>query len=267
LITEDKLKSYVNSSGFPLQIGIEHMVRSIDLEQGWKVVYKEYPWKNMDNQNSGFIDLVLADRSETTFMVIECKRLRDTSWIFLLPAIKQGNRKPAHVWVSRLDNKKPKFFDWFDVTGEPPSAESEFCVVPGQDNKNRPMLERISSELIESTEALAREERLLNTKIDFIRFYANVIVTTAELHLCIFKPEEISVRTGMIANPQFTSVPFLRFRKSLSSKSLNELNLEERNRSNLIKARKNTIFIVNSNTFQEFLRSFSVDEGCFEYFK
>lgn len=266
MLTPEKLKGFVNSSGFPLQLGIEHLVKSKNLPHGWKVRYKEHSWKNEQTANSGFIDLVLTDAYDTTAMVVECKRVQDTSWIFLLPSERQANRRHTYVWLSRLFGQAAKFFDWHDVTGEPSSAECEFCIVPGQDQKSRPMLERVAAELIEATEALAQEDHYLNTEPDFIRIYANVIVTTAELHLCSFNPSDVSIDTGMIDKADFTPVPFLRFRKSLSTKSVSELNLKEKTQASLVKAKENTVFIVNSGHFEEFLNAFDIDEGFFREF-
>jgi len=174
MMTAEKLRNFVNSSGFPLQIAIEHLVRSKTLSHCWKVRYKEHSWKNVDTHNSGFIDLILADDNGTSAMVIECKRVQDASWIFLLPSMKQANVERTHVWVSRLDGQEARFFGWNDIAADPASPESEFCIVPGQDQKSRPMLERIASELIEATEGLAREDSYLNTEQDFIRMYVNV---------------------------------------------------------------------------------------------
>ena len=55
MMTPDKLKDFVNSSGFPLQIGLEHLVKITTSSHGWKVVYKEHSWKNKDTHNDGFI--------------------------------------------------------------------------------------------------------------------------------------------------------------------------------------------------------------------
>ena len=267
MMTPEKLKGFVNSSGFPLQIAIEHLVRSKTLSHGWKVRYKEHSWNNRQTANAGFIDLVLADERGSSAMVVECKRVQDTSWIFLLPSMKKAKRKPAHVWASRLDGQEePRFFDWNDITMEPSSAECEFCIVPGQDQKSRPMLERIASELIEATEALAWEDYYLNSEQDIIRMYANVIVTTAELHLCAFSPGDVSIDTGMIDKADFMPVPSLRFRKSLSTKSVSELNLKEKSDASLVRAKENTVFIVNSGHFEEFLNSFGIDDGFFRQF-
>ena len=267
MMTPDKLKSFVNSSGFPLQIGIEHLVRSKTLSHGWNVRYKEHSWNNKQTGSAGFIDLVLTDEYGTSAMVLECKRVQDTSWIFLLPSKKQANRRHAQVWASRLDGQEAKYFGWNDIAGEPSSAECEFCIVPGQDQKARPMLERIASELTEATEALAWEDFCLNSKRDFVRLYANVIVTTAELHLCTFSPSDVSIDTGMVDRADFVLVPFLRFRKSLSTKSVSELNIEEKSDASLIKAKENTVFIVNSGHFEEFINSFGIDDGFFREFE
>lgn len=266
-MTDEKLKDFLNSSGFPLQIGVEHLINSTTSSHGWKVLYKEHSWKNADTQNSGFIDLVLVDQHGSSIMVIECKRVQNSSWIFLLPSEKQANRRHARAWVSRLDNQEAKFFDWTDITADPTTPESQFCVVPGQDHKSRPMLERVASEFIEATEALAYEDFHLNTQYNFIRMYINLIITTAELHLCRFDPSTISIETGMVDDAEFTVVPFLRFRKSLSTKSVNQLNLKDKNFSNLVKAKENTVFIVNSGRFQEFLNSLEIDDGCFASFR
>ena len=245
-MTDEKLKNFVNSSGFPLQIGLEHHINKSSNQDGWKVLYKEYPWKNTETNESGFIDLVLTNRYETSVMVVECKRVQNSNWIFLMPSERQLSRRHARAWVSRCNQGDAIYFDWTDINADYPSPESSFCIVPGQSNRNRPMLERLSAEVTESTEAFAKEDfHILNSKVDSFRVYFNVIVTTAELNLCSFNPENISIENGLIEKTSFTTVPFLRFRKSLSTKSIEELNLSEINPYNLSKAKENTIFVVS----------------------
>ena len=64
----------------------------------------------------------------------------------------------ANLWISHGDLR-----GWLDANVDPPSFESRFCVLRGQNPKaearNRPMLERSASELVLSTEALAAEEK------------------------------------------------------------------------------------------------------------
>ena len=67
----EKLKHVVNSSGFPLQIGIKHFVEKTSDGHGWKVLYKEHSWRNPNSDNSGFIDLVLVDKLGTSIMVTQ----------------------------------------------------------------------------------------------------------------------------------------------------------------------------------------------------
>ena len=76
------LEKHVNNSGFPLQIGLAHQVKSTTSRHGWKVLYQEHSWKN--ESEAGFIDLVLEDKHRTWLMNIECKRVLDTSWLFLV---------------------------------------------------------------------------------------------------------------------------------------------------------------------------------------
>jgi hypothetical protein len=94
-------------------------------------------------------------------------------------------------------------FDWIDITPNPKCPECEFCVVPGQDNKSAPMLERTASSLISSTEAFVHEESSLFPKVFDKRFYFNVIVTTAKLNVCTFDPASISLRDGTLYEAEF----------------------------------------------------------------
>jgi hypothetical protein len=51
----------------------------------------------------------------------------------------------------------------------------------------------------------------------YSKMYFRVIITTAELHVCKLDPANISMKTGEIKEGKFISVPFVRFRKSLSN--------------------------------------------------
>ncbi len=130
------------------------------------------------------------------------------------------------------------------------------------------MLERVAAELVEATEALAKEEyHLFKDKPDYIRIYLNVIVTTAELKLCAFRPESVSIDNGLISHTQFKTVPYLRFRKSLSTKLVEDLNLSELTHYNLTQAKENTVFVVNSSHIMDFLNKFEIDDSIFNRFK
>ena len=73
-----------NDSGFPMQIAVARQVNETLFIHGWRVRYTEHSWSSLSQENqNGFIDLVLEDKHRSTLAVIECKRVRDTAWIFL----------------------------------------------------------------------------------------------------------------------------------------------------------------------------------------
>jgi hypothetical protein len=62
------------------------------------------------------------------------------------------------------------------------TPQSQYCAVDGQDPKARPMLERIASDLVSSTEGFATEEMArVSNDHEALRMYFSVIVTTAKL--------------------------------------------------------------------------------------
>jgi len=106
---DQKLRKFVNSSGFPLQIKIKHTIEISD-DQKWGVVAQEHPWENPISGESGFIDLILEYFPATQILVVECKRVRDSQWIFLVPSTNQKKYSHAKSWTTYL----PKWFGWLD---------------------------------------------------------------------------------------------------------------------------------------------------------
>ncbi len=254
-----KLEKFVNSSGFPFQIGIKHLIENTKGNHGWNVLSSEHPWHNNDSGNSGFADLVLEDQNRVQLMVIECKRVRDTSWVFLVPSKQPKSRRHANTWVTNIQNGKLIHLNWVDLTLDPVSHQAEFCVIPGQDPKSKHMLERTSAELIEATESIAIEEyQIHRSGQEFIRIYFSAIVTTAEIKVCFFDPNEIDVKTGEIKNARFETVPFLRFRKSLSTKSNKDLKVNHIIEA--VRAKERTVFVINSHEINTLLREWDLDK-------
>jgi len=256
---QDKLKEIVNRSGFPLQIGLVHHVQSTTNIHGWQVLYQEHSWRNKQEATDGFIDIVLANNNASIILVIECKRVLDSSWIFLLPNKDRGGRRHAKAWVSRYDGSSFKYFDWKDVTLEPTTPESAYCVVPGQDAKSKPMLERVAAEVIFATEALASEDQsFVVSRGDSERIYFNVIVTTAALKLCYMDPNNVSIENGTMTDSEISDGTYVRFRKQMSTKILKWPPAISTNY--LVNAKENTVFVVNLEHFIDFLSKFEVDK-------
>ena len=79
---DQKLIDAVNRSGFPLQIKTAALVEQFVERHGWRVRYSEHSWRSANDD--GFIDLVLEDRHGTGVLVVECKRVLNASWVFLV---------------------------------------------------------------------------------------------------------------------------------------------------------------------------------------
>jgi hypothetical protein len=246
----------VNSSGFPLQIALYHHVEATTLKTGWKVLYEEHAWRS--GEASGFIDLVLENKQREWLLNIECKRVLDTSWIFLVEKGASNSRRNVKMWATYKQDGKIRSFGWLDKAMTPESYQSKYCVVAGQDSKSKPMLERIAADVVTSTEAIAIEEENWGCYSD-IRIYLNVIVTTAELKICEMDPSEINLNTGMIDEPIFYDVPYVRFRKQLSP-ALPEIESDREHNiiRSLISRKENTVFIVNAPNFINFLQKVDI---------
>lgn len=260
----DALKT-ANDSGFPLQIAIQQLVGDAKHSHGWSVRYIEHAWVNRLDNQSGFIDLVLQDRHRSTFLVVECKRIRDATWVFFHSNGSAKERRHAKSWVAHHINNQAKWVGWDNVQVDLLTPEAIFCAVRGQSaNDKRTLLERIGGELISATEALAQEElnfRPSNQHI--VRFYFNVIVTTAELKVARFSPKDISLEDGTLPSAEIQDVPFLRFRKQMSMRA-NALTpedyLNDSSGSALAYERESTVFVVRASALSEFLQQFEVAE-------
>lgn len=258
------LYSHVNATGFPLQLAVANAVRD-RLKGEWDVLYEEHAWRL--EEESGFLDLVLEDKYKTWLMNIECKRVRESDWIFLLERPAQAKRRHAKLWVSHKSTRHT-YFDWADVPMDPSSVESRFCIINGQDPKARPMLERAAATLIASTEALAKEEdQTLSTDYSNFRFYQSVIVTTATLQVCNVDVSKIDIASGEVpSDATFTEVPYVRFRKQLGAGAAAVIPATGRfGLDQIASKRESTVFVVNSAHFLDFVRACEPPDNLAQY--
>jgi len=258
---QNKVEKIVNGSGFPLQIGIKTLIEKNQENLPWRVLFQEHSWVNYNEDKGGFIDLLLLSKCKVIVLNIECKRVKDVNWLFLQPSTELTSRRHAKAFHTRAENGNIQRMGWIDVATEPTTPESEFCVFGGQDGASRSMLEKLAAEVVESTEGFAIEDHSYSHSTpDFFRYYFNVIVTNAELHVCNFDPESVDISKGTINEATTTSVPFLRFRKQLSIHETPELSWEKVGPREISRAKENTVFVVNSSHILEFLRSFDLDD-------
>ncbi|HUM69436.1 MAG TPA: hypothetical protein PLK31_11380 [Chloroflexota bacterium] len=272
---EDTLKQ-INKSGFPFQLRVEHEIRLTQEKHHWSVASREHPWTSADNLASGFIDIVLRHDTYPTFrLVIECKRVkaddaRQLRWIFLLPDKESqptGLTSCFEVEGSGRQNQidEHEWNDirvWDNVHLTPTSLQSEFCILTSDEQRKQPILESLATEVLESIEGLAEEEvnieRSLGQPIHTRLFIFPAIVTNAEIAVCRLDPANIKIADGTLdaEHIEITTVPFIRFRKSLAT-SFPQGAFHFLEAAN--KARERPVFIVNAASLPEFLKNWKLE--------
>lgn len=249
--SHESLTSLANSSGFLLQLRVEQEVRSTQQRHEYRVAAREHQWRDAATGREGFIDLVLEHLESR--IVIECKRV-EGSWLFLVPTGAESSPFYSRLLrVARDPNVVAPRPHYDELRITPPTEGAAFCIVRGQADRDRPMLERVAGELIAATEALGIEELQKDPRDAFYRVYVPMIVTNAELSVMRFDPKVIDLSTGRIDvdRAEIQKVPYLRLHKNLSSSvealpatsELFDLN-ESKNR---------TVLIVNVNSLIDWL--------------
>ncbi|HDZ28088.1 hypothetical protein LCGC14_0975100 [marine sediment metagenome] len=248
----NKLKELVNSSGFPFQLAVENEIKSISSQTPWSIIAREHPWRNINDKDEGFIDLVIGYGAVR--LVLECKRPRGGLWVFLISDKRQESVKKFRVCWAHCKPNRSDLVGWNDFDILPMSPESEFCVIRGKGENTKPLLERLGRYVLSSTEALAVEELNLirSPQIDHLRLLVPVIVTSAELKVCKLSPEEISISNGTITDSEFKTVPWIRFRKSLAVSEVEYSMFNEL--SEITEKKERSLFVINSSNLSNFLK-------------
>ena len=244
--------SSVNASGFPLQIATTTAIKK---SENWRVLVCEHYWR-LDRGGDGFIDIIAKQKySPLEILVIECKRVRQTTWVFLVPRLTPPHRREAIIWGTHLADSVWKQYGWENWPCEPSSYLSEYCAIPGQEQGRMNLLERTASDVVDSVKALASQERVLQARgkaKNFSRVYIPVLVTTAKLLVACFDPSNISLADGTLPKDTDTKeVPYIRFQKRLGTYNGGQLDgttIEELHSSS-----QRTVFIVNAENLPCFL--------------
>lgn len=264
-MTEDNSSflNSVNSSGFAFQMRIEEEI--LKQPNRWKFAGREHRWQD-ENGQSGYIDLLVD--FDDLHVLIECKKQKDKSWIFLKARSSQEKDSCSLLWTKKYEPIDPMPFssdfiawDLFDFS--PSSYISAFCTMQGQGDNPRTLLEKTASELTHAAECLAKEELDFSIAKDFSqkKIYIPVIVTNAKLTVCSFAPHNINISTGELSleDTEFTTVPYIRFQKGLETSILGttdqlgiQQDLELRN---INTEKERTVFVVNSDNLLEFLKN------------
>ena len=224
----------------------------------WKLIAEEHPWNDPESAESGFIDIVAGFGAVR--LVIECMRGADATWVFLT---RKGDRTVSDtvdVLCTDSQEDQPDINEWCRMRLSPTSPLAAFCIVRGQAEKE-PMLERVASSLLLSTEALAREELQLDNQKHFrnYRFYIPVIVTTAQLQVCRLNPSDVDLKNGKVEEVQveYEKAPSLRFRKAFGT--LNEHAVAESLEEVHIESMR-TVIVVNAAELASFLNQMDLKQ-------
>ena len=256
-IKVEDIEKAINESGFPLQLGLKRLLQTAGTR--WRVALWEHPWRDPLSGDEKLLDMALSAESGQ-MMMIECKRARDTEWIFLREQSggQHDSRLATQCWVTaKKGNHPPDVFDWTNVPHVPGSPVALFCVIRKNNQRSQELLERTAAELVRATEAVARQELKLfeTTKKRLSRIYTPVIVTTAKLILCDIDYQDFDVQSGEMLADSSRQVPFIRFTKSLS---VPETYLGADNLSDISKQSERSVVVVSAGSFVEFLNKWDV---------
>lgn len=253
---DEKLRGLLNAHGYLLQAKVRAEIERSAGDHGWEVELWEHPWTESRTGSVFFIDLVLTNGPLRA--VVECKRLKDGEWLFLRAG--SAARSEATLAWSHRNSSGKNLVGYQEFQVQPPTFEAEFCLVRGQGEKDKPMLERTAGALLASLEALAAEELTIiearHVGVGWERAYLPVIVTSAKLFECKVDPETIDLATGTVTRASFGCVPYIRFTKTLgrapTGAPIDEL-------SELNSLARRTVFIVQAERISEFLGRLRLD--------
>jgi hypothetical protein len=237
---EAALTALVDKSGFPFQWAVENVVNSTSSQHDWSVETTEHAWEN--SKKSGFLDLILSHENSFYRIIVECKRPQSGNWIFL---VQKASRSTSCIRTRWISGPRPFIEGWYDFYLEPESLQSSVCILRGGDDK-APLIERLCADLLEATDALSAQEKLIFERQGFEQrsVYLPMIVTVARLFVCRLNPAEISLSDGKAVNHEFEEVPMIRFRKSLTSQLTRDVSPQDLQEENFNKER--TVLVVNA---------------------
>lgn len=201
----EHLRRLINASGYAFQLAAEGVIGD-HRKSASQVVAREHPWLHDGTGQSGFVDFVI--QRDMFRFIVECKRTTDGDWLFLVP---DATNNEASIfdchWSQELDDKH-EVADWGPVHFRPTHPLAQFCCVRGQGEGQVSFLDRIGSELIYATEAIASAEIKVETFFhERTAVYIPAIVTNARLHVATFATHDVNLTSGQVANCEFSEVP------------------------------------------------------------
>jgi hypothetical protein len=271
-MTDEHREKTINDSGFPLQLGLEELAHGVP---NWAVILSEHAWTDPLSSEPKFVDFVMRDKSGHQSLVVECKRARDTEWLFLRkpPESEHSNARTAvRARMTVRPAGSGRVFDgWQDVQYQPGSPEATHCAVrKPREGRGENHLESAAAQIVRATDALAEQEVIIfdrerrtkkgfNTAVGHV--YVPVIVTRARLFICDADLAKVDLDKGEAPCPSIRPVPVIRFRKSLGStdsRRSGAWTIEQFAEESL-----RTVMVVQASAMQQFLSNWEISRSQF----
>ena len=236
--------SALQSSGFPFQTAVAHVIRSAP---GWSVHASEYPWQPPGGDGQ-FLDLIATNGA--LFLTVECKKTRKEILTFLRPVGHAHTGQLEEFRCLRAEQirdatRRVEVFceDW---ALDPSSTAAEFCVVStSESGRDQRLLERDASLLVRATEGFAQDFRdsfRPESELSPTCLFLPVIVTNAPIYTARYKPDAVSLESGEFPElpKEIGTAPYVRFCKAFLSDFGRDLG-------------DRSVFVVSATSLSEFL--------------
>lgn len=253
----EKFASIVNASGFAFQLAVEAQLRD-DVSHGWDIVSRERPWLHAPSGDSGFVDLVLQKHAATC--VVECKRTRGGTWIFLVPENDPPRvERIRGLWHAGVGKRQTCGVDDFPLL--PHSLESTFCSIRGSGERDQSLLERVSSKLVRAVDCMAEEKMRIQSRGEEETYGVSIpiILTTAELRVCRFDPKAVSLSDGLVKDATYEPVRWIRLRKAFVTDAPYAKSTSDFASAGLEQER--TVLVLNAVHLVSFLQQMRIEPG------
>jgi hypothetical protein len=112
----------INASGFLFQLRVEQEIHEKRNQHGWRIVGPEHRWVIPQENREGFIDLVLE--AGNIRAVLECKRVREASWVFPVPEDRARISPAGRLLWTHQQAGEPVLSSYHDFALKPEAPES-----------------------------------------------------------------------------------------------------------------------------------------------
>ena len=119
---EEELLAVVNASGFPFQIRVEQEIIDKSSKSGWRIAAREHRWLDAHDGSERFVDLILRKNIHRT--VVECKRVIDAKWVFLIPDGTPEAYSMARMRWTAMGPEYPTAAGWYEFSVRPGGSDS-----------------------------------------------------------------------------------------------------------------------------------------------